>query len=101
MNDSTFGNPGIEVVLLKLDALSTAKNIGKNMLGAMSAGCRAISNVERLAIAMVWRIESCRLRAVPAIALVDETKDVATVMLWRLRGGDQLLLQTHHQDLVH
>jgi predicted DNA repair protein MutK len=46
------------VVLLKLEALSTAKNIGKNMLGAMSAGCRASSIVERLAMAMVWRIES-------------------------------------------
>ena len=101
MNDSTFGNPGIEVVLLKLDALSTAKNIGKNMLGAMSAGCRAISDVERLAIAMVWRIESCRLRAVVSVMPFGTTKGVATVMLWRPRGGDQLLLQTHRQDLAH
>ena len=67
------------------------------MLGAMSAGCRASSTVERFAMAMVWRIESCRLRAVVSIT----TSDVATVMLWHPRDGGQLLLQTHHQDSVH
>jgi hypothetical protein len=50
---------------------------------------------------MVWRIESCRLRAVVLMISVGVTKGVATVMLWRLRGGDQLLLQTHRQDLAH
>jgi len=57
--------------------------------------------VERFAKAMVWRIESCRLRAVVSMMPVGMTKGVATVMLWHPRGGGLLLLQTHRQDLAH
>jgi hypothetical protein len=54
-NESTFGNPGRLIALLKDEVPSAAKNKGKIIEGTTNAGWRRSASTERFDIATVWR----------------------------------------------
>ena len=86
-NESTSGNPGKFVVLPNDDAPRAAKKIGKIMLGALIAGWRTISSVERLVICNVCRMDSPRLCSARTAVTIVRLQDDGQWLRRRRRPG--------------